>query len=78
MIENNNEEAEIMAMAAMAQASMLFQVAVKKFTENPEKTQQRFDSLLSYLRTGRIAVTPEDREIAQKVAGVLGDFQKAA
>ncbi len=77
-MKENNEDAELMAEVAIVNASTLFQIASGKFTESPEKVSQRYTSLLSYLRTGKCYVTPEDREIAQKVAGVLGDFQKAA
>jgi hypothetical protein len=77
-VKESNEEAELMAEVAIVNASTLYQIALGKFSESPEKVLQRYSSLLSYLRAGRCTVTQEDREVAQKVAGVLEDFQKAA
>lgn len=56
----NNEERELMAESAIANVSMLYQVASGKVSESPERMEKRFAALVTYLRTGSLAADADD------------------
>ncbi len=56
-----------MADAAIAHASMLFQVAAGQCKEPPERTRLRFEMLVAFIRTGSCQVSQTDKALAEQI-----------